>query len=349
MTSPGALVEGMRQHMLKVIALTGAAIAAAAVVCTVPATAARTQPRIFYPHVHHSLTLCGKHDHTPVGPDDNSVQVRNTFWKGTGPTCLRTPFDGHAGFTVTRTPRPTRPRQMVTTYPSIFRGCIWDMCTRNTPLPARADHLRTVLSSWSTISTRPVMKTVRVRATRAAHCLPGSRRTVTVRHQHPRTTTTTTTCLVHQVRNVPLPGMYNSGYDLWFGKQRMTQGHADGAELMVWLNHRGGCCILARNAPVVRINGVGYYFQYWHASDPSTPGLSWNYIQFRRVVQTTRVVNLNLKPFIEYAEQAHRAQGQPTPLISRRWWLENLNAGFEIWNNGVGLRTTSFSARIVTN
>ncbi len=340
------VAEGTRHHMLKVLALTGAAITAAAV-CTTPATAARVQPHIYYPHAHHSLTLCGTHDHTPVGPADNSVQVRNTFWKGTGPTCIRTPFDGHAGFTVTRTPRPTRPRQMVTTFPSIFRGCIWDMCTKNTPLPARADHLRTVLSSWSTVSTHRVTKNVRVRATRSTHCLRGTRRTVTTRHRHHRTTTTT--CLVRVQRNVALPGMYNTGYDLWFGKHRMTQGHADGAELMVWLNHRGGCCILRRHAPIVRINGVRYYFQYWHPSDPDYPGISWNYIQFRRVVQTTRVVNLNLKPFIQYAEQAHRHQGQPKSLISPRWWLENLGGGFEIWNGGLGLRTTSFSARVVTN
>ena len=345
--------------MLKVVVLAGAAIAAAAVVGTNPATAARTAPHIYYPHADHSLTLCGTHDHTPVGPADNSVQVRNTFWKGTGATCIRTPSDGHAGFTVTRTPRPTRPRQMVTTFPSIFRGCIWDMCTKNTPLPARADRLRTVLSSWSTISTHRVAKNVRQRVTRTTHCITGTRRTVIVRHRHRHkvhgrvvityTRTRTTTCLVHVVRNVPLSGMYNTGYDLWFGKHSMTQGHADGAELMVWLNHRGGCCILKRDAPIVRINGVRYYFQYWHPSDPDYPGISWNYIQFRRVVQTTRVTNLNLKPFIQYAEQAHPRQGQRSALVHPRWWLENLDGGFEIWNGGVGLRTTSFSARITTN
>ena len=147
---------------------------------------------------------------------------------------------------------------------------------------------------------------------------------------------------------MPRPGTYNTGYDLWFGKQSMTRGHADGAELMVWLNHRGGCCILRPHAPIVRINGVRYYFQFWRPTDPNYPGIAWNYIQFRRVVQTTHVTNLNLNPFIEYAEQAHRSQGQPTPLISRHWWLENLDGGFEIWSGGLGLRTTSFSAHIST-
>jgi hypothetical protein len=344
--------------MRKAVALTCAAITAATLVSTQAATAAQYAPHLYYPQVNHSITLCGTHDHTPVGPADNSIQVRNTFWKGTGPTCIRTPFDGHAGFTVTRTPSPTSPRQMVTTFPSIFRGCVWNMCTKNTPLPARADQLRTVISTWSTISTHRVAKNVRVRATGTTACLRGSRRTVTVVHRHRRivhgrvvitkTRTTTTTCLVHRVLNAPLPGTYNTAYDLWFGKQSMTQGHADGAELMVWLNHRGGCCILRRNAPIVRINGVQYYFQFWHPSDPQFPGVSWNYIQFRRVVQTTHVTNLNLKPFIQYAEQAHRAQGQPNALISRRWWLESLEGGFEIWNGGVGLRTTSFAAGVST-
>jgi cellulose 1,4-beta-cellobiosidase len=333
--------------MLKIVVLTGVALAAASVVSTLPANAALTAPHVYYPHVDHSLTLCGTHDHTPVGPSDNSVQVRNTFWKGTGPTCIRTPSNGGAGFTVTRTPRPTSPRQMVTTYPSIFRGCIWDMCTKNTSLPARADHLRSVVSSWSTISTHRVTKNVRVRATRKTRCLPGSRRTVTVRHG--RTRTKSTTCAVRETLNVALPGTYNTSYDLWFGKHSMTQGHADGAELMVWLNHRGGCCILRRGAPIVRINGVRYYFQYWHPSDPDYPGLSWNYIQFRRVVQTTQVTNLNLTSFVRFAEQAHRGLGQPKALISPRWWLENAGGGFEIWNGGLGLRTTSFVESIATD
>ncbi len=339
----------MRKSLaLKNFALASAAVSAAALVGGVPAaTASLARPYAYFSHADHSLTLCGTHDHTPVGPSDNSVQVRNTFWKGTGPTCIRTPSDGGAGFTVTSTPRPTSPRQMVTTYPSIFRGCIWDMCTKNTPLPARADHLRTVTSSWSTISTHRVTKNFRVHATRSTNCLPGSRRTVVVRHRHTRTRTTT--CLVRQTRNVALPGMYNTGFDLWFGKHSMTQGHADGAELMVWLNHRGGCCILWRNVPIVRINGVRYYFQHWRPTDPDIPGLSWNYLQFRRVVQTTRVTNLNLMSFIRYAEQAHRSQGQPTALISPHWWLENAGGGFEIWNGGVGLRTTSFSAHIATD
>jgi cellulose 1,4-beta-cellobiosidase len=150
------------------------------------------------------------------------------------------------------------------------------------------------------------------------------------------------------VRNLALPGTYNTSYDLWFGKRRMTQGHADAVELMIWLNHRGACCVLRRNAPIVTIGGVRYYYQWWRPYDRGSK-LSWNYLQFRRVVQTTQVTNLNLKSFVTFGEQAHPRLRQPKPLISTRWWLENVNAGYEIWNGGVGLRTTSFSARIATS
>ena len=149
--------------MLKAMALTGAALIAAAVSAS-PATASRLEPHLYYRHTDGSLTLCGTHDHTPVGPADDSYQVRNTYWRGTGPTCIKTHADGSTSFTVTRTPGPTRTDGgwgAVTTYPAVFRGCIWDMCTRNTPLPARADQLRSVTGSWSTVSTRPVTTTVR--------------------------------------------------------------------------------------------------------------------------------------------------------------------------------------------
>lgn len=325
--------------MLKRIVLAFTMLAALAASIQ-PAQAAVT-PHLYYPQAPHSLTLCGKHDHTPVGVPLGAYQVRNTFWRGTGPTCIVTPADGHAGFKVTHTPTPSTD---VTTYPSVFRGCIWDMCTKNTPLPAQASNLRTIASSWQTRSTHPVTVSVRrnIKYVRVGQCIPRTKTTVTTRHRHVRrnrsvyyTRTSTTTCLVHAVRNENLPGTWNTAYDLWFGKHRMTQGHADGAELMVWLNHVGGCCRRAAHPPTFWVSGIQWELDEWKTCDRAW-NMCWPLIMFRSVQPRRSVTNLNLLAFVHISEKRG--------LVKPSWWLENLNAGFEIWRGGVGLTTANFSA-----
>jgi hypothetical protein len=126
-------------------------------------------------------------------------------------------------------------------------------------------------------------------------------------------------------------GRWNAALDTWFGKRDIKTGQAAGAELMVWLNTRN----LPRSSlRTVRIDGTEWYLAHWRASGH---GKTWNYIQFRRVHRTSGVTRLKLWPFIRKAEQMH--------LIRRWWWLLNIEAGFEIWNGGKGLATTTFSAR----
>ena len=63
----------------------------------------------------------------------------------------------------------------------------------------------------------------------------------------------------------------------------------------------------------------------------------WNYVQFRRVHPVTGVRRLKLLPFVAHAEKRR--------LIEPRWWLENIEAGFELWQGGRGLATNWFWAR----
>jgi cellulose 1,4-beta-cellobiosidase len=126
-------------------------------------------------------------------------------------------------------------------------------------------------------------------------------------------------------------GRWNASLETWFGKRDMKTGQANGAELMIWLNTRN----LPRSSTRrVRIDGTWWYLAHWKARGH---GKTWHYIQFRRVRRTSRVSGLKLWPFIKKAEQLH--------LIKPRWWLLNIEAGFEIWNGGTGLRTKSFWAR----
>jgi len=131
-------------------------------------------------------------------------------------------------------------------------------------------------------------------------------------------------------------GTWNAAFDIWFGKRRMVTGQADGAELMIWLNEHGGCCALQRGAPIVRIDGQLWWLSHWRTHHD---GKSWNYIQFRRVNRTWHVNNLKLYPFVRRIRRLG--------LVRPGWWMENIEAGFEIWNGGRGLATTKYVVRAV--
>jgi hypothetical protein len=127
------------------------------------------------------------------------------------------------------------------------------------------------------------------------------------------------------------PGTWNASFDIWFGKKEMKTGQANGAELMIWLNEHGGCCALQPGAPIVWIDGHRWWFSHWTAFHNGT---SWNYVQFRRVWPTWHVNHLRIRPFMRRMER--------TGLLKPSWWMENIEAGFEIWNGGQGLQTTRY-------
>lgn len=133
-------------------------------------------------------------------------------------------------------------------------------------------------------------------------------------------------------------GMYNAAFDVRVLKENRPGGEADGAELMVWLNEHGGCCGLQRGAPKVKIDGTRWWFSHWRTCThlPWETHVCWNYVQFRRVHRTWQVSGLRLRPFIRRAEAAG--------LIKPRWWLQTIEAGFEIWTGGRGLAVTKFRA-----
>lgn len=119
-------------------------------------------------------------------------------------------------------------------------------------------------------------------------------------------------------------------FDLWFGHRPHSRGrgHINGAELMVFIKHIGGCCSL-RDPEHVSAGRYDYKLMHWTAFDPRTkqhPYREWNYIQFRMTEQTTSVHRLDLLALIRIAEREH--------LIRPDWYLENVEAGFEVWHGG---------------
>jgi Glycosyl hydrolase family 12 len=125
----------------------------------------------------------------------------------------------------------------------------------------------------------------------------------------------------------PDSGKYEVAYDLWFDKRPATRGQPDGAELMIWLNSRG---VRPAGQPVaagVPIGGATW--DVWYART------SWNYIAYVRTSPATSVSGLDLRAFTQDAV----GRGY----INNSWYLLDAEAGFEIWQGGAGLATTSFS------
>ena len=129
----------------------------------------------------------------------------------------------------------------------------------------------------------------------------------------------------------PPPGLWDIGYDIWFSKHFHASGQDHGAEMMIWIGTSGFGPSPGRP---VRIDGIRWWFRHHTACNSLG---CWNYLLFRRVVQTNTVRNLALAPFIRYSRHQH--------LLSRSWYMQAVEAGIEIWRGGTGFAVRSFSLR----
>jgi cellulose 1,4-beta-cellobiosidase len=124
-------------------------------------------------------------------------------------------------------------------------------------------------------------------------------------------------------------GAWNTAYESWFSKTGGTK--PDAAELMIWLNSKG---MKPRGSPLatVEIAGANWEVYFDGRSD-------WNYIAYKKVKPTTSVT-FNLKDFID--DSVSRGYIQPS------WYLDVMEAGFEIIRDGKGLTSNSFSASVAS-
>jgi hypothetical protein len=73
--------------------------------------------------------------------------VQQNEWNATSRQCIR--VSGTA-WTITRASFELPTDGPPATYPSIYRGCHWGLCTTRDPLPIQVDDLRSATSSWDT-------------------------------------------------------------------------------------------------------------------------------------------------------------------------------------------------------
>lgn len=128
-------------------------------------------------------------------------------------------------------------------------------------------------------------------------------------------------------------GRWSAAIDVWFGRHRSAwRDQARGAELMIWLNAGD---FPARGTSVVRIGHRRWRVRHWVARiGPAR----WKYVQVRAYRPVSRVRGLELMPIIRRMERMG--------LIRPRWWMLNIESGFEIWHGGRGLATRSFAASV---
>jgi hypothetical protein len=130
--------------------------------------------------------------------------------------------------------------------------------------------------------------------------------------------------------------IWNSTYDVWFST--IPQGEPDafgpsGGYLMVWLYDPPSAQPIGRVMyPGVTIEGVDGTWDVWVGPNGGRPCIS--YVR----TEPSHVLSTDLNFFIRDA-----VENRPATILNE-WYLTNVFIGFEIWQGGAGLETTSFCA-----
>ena len=124
----------------------------------------------------------------------------------------------------------------------------------------------------------------------------------------------------------PGSGTWNAAYDLWFDPTPRTDGQNTGAEIMIWLNHRGSIQPIGSRVGSASIAGATW--DVWFGN------IGWNVVSYVRT-SATSALDFAVNDF--YGDAVNRGHAQ------RNWYLTSVQAGFEPWIGGTGLAVNSFS------
>ncbi len=126
-------------------------------------------------------------------------------------------------------------------------------------------------------------------------------------------------------------GAWDAAYDIWFNQTPTTSGQPNGTEVMIWINHSGPPQPFGSQTGTATINGSNW--NVWTGT-PNGGGTNWNIISYVDTTPTTSV-NFDLKNFFTDAV----ARGS----IQNSWYLLDVEAGFELWQNGAGMASNAFA------
>ena len=126
-------------------------------------------------------------------------------------------------------------------------------------------------------------------------------------------------------------GTYDVAYDNWFDPSSAPS-LPTGEEMMIWLNHNGA---QPAGSVVATATLDGIPFNIWASQMTNSSGGHWEDVSFVMANTTSSVTNLQLAPLVQESIKLGYMQSS--------WYLDAIEAGFEIWQNGTGLATNSFS------
>ncbi|MFC9331271.1 RICIN domain-containing protein [Kitasatospora sp. NPDC057015] len=126
-------------------------------------------------------------------------------------------------------------------------------------------------------------------------------------------------------------GEWDAAYDIWFDSSANPAGQNNGAELMIWGNHRGAPQPAGQKIGTANLAGAGW--DVWEGR-LTNGGIGWNVVSYVRQ-QGTDSLQVNVKDFTE--DSANRGY------LDRNWYLTSVQFGFEPWIGGTGLGVDSFS------
>ncbi len=127
-------------------------------------------------------------------------------------------------------------------------------------------------------------------------------------------------------------GVWNTAFEAWISPKGGTVPEG-GAELMVWLNKKGSIIMPAGGEKKATITVAGTKWNVYFDSQQR----NWRYIAYERAKPSV-VTSFDLKDFIDDAVSRGYMESS--------WYLDSMEAGFEIIQDGTGLTNRSFSASV---
>jgi len=125
---------------------------------------------------------------------------------------------------------------------------------------------------------------------------------------------------------------YDVAYDIWFNQTPTTSGQPNGTELMVWLNHNGPVQPFGSEV-ASNVSLGGHTYNIWEGAQSS-----WDTVTYDMTNGATSVSNLDIGTLTQ--DMVSRGYTKSS------WYLIDIEAGFELWQGGAGLKTNSFSVSI---
>jgi Glycosyl hydrolase family 12/Cellulose binding domain len=125
---------------------------------------------------------------------------------------------------------------------------------------------------------------------------------------------------------------YDVAYDIWFNKTPTTSGQPDCTELMVWLNHNGPVQPFGSQV-ASNVSLGGHTYNIWEGAQSS-----WDTVTYDMTSGATSVSGLDIGTLAQ--DMVSRGY------TSSSCYLIDVEAGFELWQGGAGLATSSFSVSI---